>query len=266
MVEALVGEDLRLLAQLEAGLVVVDPSGLVVHWNEQAERLLGLTAEQALGRRLQDCVVLVRGGTSTPKAIRSAAVQPGGWNGQLRARISPGRVLAFQAHVQPVKSDDGSGHGTMVFFWPAYDSAEAELSIRTGDAQMVRDLAGLPTTANDNQVSGIAERALQVVAETWLTDMSVLALDGPSGAGLVIAGPNTSEAARARLARMGSASSRLTGHAVEVTAPIEIDVSSDGAAPAIADPVRALGCRTLRATPIRFGGKSIGTLLLLWTA
>ena len=267
MVEALVGEDLRLLAQLEAGLVVVDPSGLVVHWNEQAERLLGLTAEQALGRRLQDCVVLVRGGTSTPKAIRSAAVQPGGWNGQLRARISPGRVLAFQAHVQPVKSDDGPGHGTMVFFWPAHDSAEAGLSIRTGDAQMVRDLAGLPTIASDdNQVSGIAERALQVVAETWLTDMSVLALDGPSGAGLVIAGPNTSEAARARLARMGSASSRLTGHAVEVTAPIEIDVSSDGAAPAIADPVRALGCRTLRATPIRFGGKSIGTLLLLWTA
>lgn len=58
MVEALVGEDLRLLGQLEAGLVVVDPSGLVVHRNDRAERLLGRAAEQALGQRRQDCVTL----------------------------------------------------------------------------------------------------------------------------------------------------------------------------------------------------------------
>src|SRR5665811_1173879 len=149
MVEALVGEDLQLLGQLEAGLVVVDPSGLVVHWNDRAERLLGRAADQALGRRWQDCVVLVRGGGATPRKIRAAAGQPGGWNGQMRVRISRGRVLAFQAHVQPVR-----------------ESTTAALALQTREAQMLRDLAGLPSITNDpTRVQQIAERALQVVAE-----------------------------------------------------------------------------------------------------
>ena len=267
MVEALVGEDLQLLGQLEAGLVVVDPSGLVVHWNDRAERLLGRAADQALGRRWQDCVVLVRGGGATPRKIRAAAGQPGGWNGQMRVRISRGRVLAFQAHVQPVRLGDGGEHGTMAFFWPVAESTSAALALQTREAQMLRDLAGLPSITKDpTQVQQIAERALQVVAEAWLTDMSVVVIDGSAGAGLVVAGPHTSEAARARLAGMGPANSRLTGRTMEVTAPLEIDLSSDRPAPAIADRIRGLGCRTLRATPIRFGGKSIGTLILLWTA
>jgi len=263
----LLGKDLRLFEQLEAGLVVVDPSGLVVHWNDRAERLLGRAADQAVGRRWQDCVVLVRGAVATPRRIRAAVGQPGGWNGVLRARVAPGLVLTFQAHVQPVSLGEGPDRGTMAFFWPIPESASAALALQTREAQMLRDLAGLPTVPNaPAQVQPIAERALKVISDAWSTDMSVVFIDDSSGVGLVVAGPNTSEAARARLAGMGSANARLTGRTMEVAAPVQFDLSDGSPAPAIAERVRALGCRTMRATPIKFGGKSIGALVLLWTA
>jgi two-component system NtrC family sensor kinase len=262
----LVGEDLRLLGQLEAGLVVVDPSGLVVQWNDWAARLLGRAADQAIGRRWQDCVVLVRGGVATPRKIRAGVLKPGGWNGQLRARVEPGRVLSFQAHIQAIRSGEGdNAAGTIVFFWPILESSTAVLSVHERETQMLRDLAGLPTVTNDpSQLQQLAERALRVIADAWLTDMSVVAIERSSGPGLVVAGPHTPDAARARLAGMGPANSRLTGRTMEVTAPFEVDLSGDGPVTAIADRLRGLGCRTLRATPIRFGGKAIGALILLW--
>jgi PAS domain S-box-containing protein len=266
-VEALLGNDRQLLGQLEAGLVVVDASGLVVHWNDRAELLLGRAAEDALGRRWQDCVALLRGGIATPTKMRAAVGQPGGWNGQLRTRVAPGRVLAFQAHIQPVRLDDGAEQGTMAFFWPIPESDSAVLALQTREAQMLRDLAGLPTNSNHpTQVQPIAEHALQEIASAWETDMSVVVMEGPSAGGLVVAGPHTSEAASARFAGLGTASSRLTGQTMEIASPVEVDLSSETPTPAIAERVRALGCRTMRATPIRFGGKSIGTLILLWTA
>ncbi|HEY5487971.1 MAG TPA: PAS domain S-box protein [Candidatus Limnocylindrales bacterium] len=265
----MLGKDLQLLEQLEAGLVVVDPSGLVVHWNDRAERLLGRAADQAVGRRWQDCVVLVRGAVATPRRIRAAFGQPGGWNGVLRARVAPGLVLTFQAHVQPVSLGDGPDQGTMAFFWPIPESASVAVAValQTREAQMLRDLAGLPAVTNaPAQVQPIAEHALKVISDGWSTDMSVLFIDDSSGGGLVVAGPNTSEAARARLAGMGSANARLTGRTMEVAAAVQFDLSGESPAPAIAERVRALGCQTLRATPISFGGKSIGALVLLWTA
>ena len=264
MVEALPGEDFRLLGQLEAGVIVVGPSGLVVRWNEGAERLLERAADQAIGRRWQDSVVLVRSDLATPRKIRAAASKPDGWNGRLSATVAPDRIVEFQVHVQAIGLEDGAV-GIIALFWPMPASDPAEPTPQTREARMLRELAGLPTVTNGpRQVQQVAQRALRVVEEAWLTDMSVVVTE-ESGAGRVVTGPNTSEAAGASLAGMGSANSRLTGRTMEVTAPIEVDLSNTAAA-AIADQLRALGCQTLRATPIRFGGKPIGSLILLWNA
>ena len=263
MVEALPGEDFRLLAQLEAGVIVVGPSGLVVRWNERAERLLERAADQAIGRPWHDSVMLFGGDLAASRRIRTAAGKADGWNGHLSATVAPDRIVEFQVHVQAIALEDGAA-GTIALFWPMPALDTAALSVRTREAQMLRELAGLPTISNGpKQVQQIAERALRVVAEAWLTDMSVVVSE-ESGAGRVFAGPNTSEAAGASLAGMGSGNSRLTGRAMEVTAPVEVDLSDTAAAAPIADKLRALGCRTLRATPIRFGGKPIGSLIMLW--
>ncbi len=262
MVEALPGEDFRLLGQLEAGVIVVDQSGLVVRWNEPAERLLERAADQAVGRPWQDSVALVAGDAVRWPRIRAAASKLDGWNGRLSAALTPDRIVDFQVHVQAIDLEEGA-LGTIALFWPVPVSDQTSLTLQQREARMLRALAGLPAIANGSkQLRQTAERALQVVAEAWLTDMSVVVTE-ESGAGRVVAGPNTSEAAGASLAGMGSANSRLTGRTMEVTAPIEVDLSGD-AAVAIADQLRALGCQTLRATPIRFGGKPIGSLILLW--
>ena len=277
VVEPLTGEDLRLPLPPEAGVVVVDPAGLIVQWNDQAGRLLRRDAHEAIGRRWNDCVVLGRGdtatATATPREVRAAARTPAGWSGVLRAKVAPGCILSFQATFQPISLGDGAGSGTLALFWAVAAAAAVAQStavsraVQVREAEMFRDLAGIVALSEERpQLQLIAERALQIVAVAWHADMSIVVIDGLSDTVSVIAGPNTSEAARIWLAGPSMASSRPTGHTTDVTGPVEFDLSIHGPEHSLAERARALNCRTLRAVPIRFGGKAVGALMLLWTA
>lgn len=59
-------EDLQLLEQLEAGIMVIDGAGIAVRWNGRAQRTLGIAADLA--------------------EVRAAAMQPGGSHGWTQIR------------------------------------------------------------------------------------------------------------------------------------------------------------------------------------
>jgi PAS domain S-box-containing protein len=113
-------EDLRLLEQLEAGIVVVDPAGLVVYWNGNAERILGLSAAEAVGRPWTESVVLLHGGMSTGREIRAQARRAIGWDGLVRIRIRDGRNVWVRGHLQA--SQEAGGWSAV--FWAADGLAE----------------------------------------------------------------------------------------------------------------------------------------------
>jgi PAS domain S-box-containing protein len=140
VVQALASEDVRLLDQLEAGIVVMDGAGVVVRWNSHAERILGVPAADAIGRPWTDIAAVVRGGDETGHRLRGAATLPVGWHGPIQLRIRNTREVWVGAHVQSLKLAPGDEKaGAVAVFWagtaPTTDAAptvevDARLMVR----------------------------------------------------------------------------------------------------------------------------------------
>jgi PAS domain S-box-containing protein len=118
VIKALSREDLQLLEQLGAGLAIVDPAGKVVLWNDDASRILGIAAGDALGKQWLDCLTLIRGDDTGGATLRVEILQPAGWHGPLQVRTCDGRTLWLRAHVQPIKLPEFEGKaGVAAMFW-----------------------------------------------------------------------------------------------------------------------------------------------------
>ncbi|HEY6996976.1 MAG TPA: ATP-binding protein [Candidatus Binatia bacterium] len=101
-----------LLANIAAGVVSVDPAGKITTWNKAAERILGVSAERALGRyyhdvfrgeplrAIREIVDSVKSGASVEQEIKLSLQE------QLRNVMACGATL---------HDDDGSILGVMLF-------------------------------------------------------------------------------------------------------------------------------------------------------
>jgi PAS domain S-box-containing protein len=146
MAQTVAGEELRLLERLEAGIVVVDPSGTVVLWNAKAERILGLPAGDTLGRPWDACLSIIRGegAAATAASIEELA----GWGGPLRIKAGQGKTRRAQARVQRITLDPSAHEqGWMLLLAPASppDPQGLELvgrlaDIAVGSAQLRREM------------------------------------------------------------------------------------------------------------------------------
>ncbi len=162
MVQSLAVEDLQLLEQLEAGIVVMDGAGVVVRWNAHAERILGLPATQAIGARWADLLSVVRGGEVAGREVRVATMKPGGWHGVALLRLTNGGEVRVRAHVQAYKLAPTDGQpGVAAIFWPdptpsapvaqtdASEPPYRDLFRRSPEALLLTDLEGTVIDTND---------------------------------------------------------------------------------------------------------------------
>ena len=154
-------EDLQLLEQLEAGIVVMDGAGVVVRWNRHAERIFGLPADQAVGRPWAGLVSVVRGQDIAGKEVRAAAMKPSGWHGRTQLRVGATGDVWVQAHAQALKvSSRDEQPRVAAIFWPdpqpESDADEdnparlpyRDLLRRSAEALFVIDLDGTIVEAN----------------------------------------------------------------------------------------------------------------------
>ena len=112
-------DDFRLLDQLEAGIAVMDAAGIVVRWNANAERILGIPADQAIGRPWTEIAVVVSGTGIADGQVRDAAMRPAGWHGLALLRVDSTREVWVRAHVQGARLADGDEQpGVVALFWP----------------------------------------------------------------------------------------------------------------------------------------------------
>ncbi len=162
VVQALSGEDLRLLEQLGAGLAIVDPGGQIVLWNDHAARILGIAAGDALGTPWVDCLTLIRGDDTGGATLRVEILQMGGWHGPLQVRTRDGRTMWLRAHVQPIKLPEFAGRaGVAAMFWDgegpdrAVSGPEAaqlpyrDLFLHSPEALFLADMASVIIDANE---------------------------------------------------------------------------------------------------------------------
>jgi PAS domain S-box-containing protein len=116
--ETLAEADLRLLERLGAGVAVVDPADKVVHWSDEAARLFGTSAAEAMGRHWSECVTLIRGDESGGATTRVEITQLGGWHGPVRVRTRAGQELWLRAHIQSLHLPQfGDKPGVAAIFW-----------------------------------------------------------------------------------------------------------------------------------------------------
>jgi len=258
------------LEQLEAGIVIMDSAGIVVRWNAHAERILGLPASEALGRPWADTVAVIRGENVTGRQVRDAAMLPAGWVGPVLVRVAGRRDVWVRARIQRHNlGAESHPPGTVVVFWAdATQSAEAEEDHQGVHERevMLRDLGRLARLGEGPiDVEDVARRALGIVAGTWSADASIVVLQDQHGF-QIIAGPNTSETIRAAFSGMDPADSPLANRIRESDGPFEIDFGEQAAAAADwANRGLAIGLSVLRSTPMWFGDRRLGAILLLWT-
>ncbi|HEX2928146.1 MAG TPA: ATP-binding protein, partial [Candidatus Binatia bacterium] len=101
-----------LLANIAAGVVSVDPAGIITTWNKAAEQMFGVKADQALGKHYRDIfrsdplrgiaemVDSVEGRESVEREIKLSLQE---------------RLLTVMASAATLRDDDGSILGLMIF-------------------------------------------------------------------------------------------------------------------------------------------------------
>jgi len=94
-----------LLDQSHEAIVVRDLDSRIHYWSRGAERLYGWTAEEAIGRPVQE--LIYRGDLSQLVDATRIVVEKGGWNGELRQGAKGGREVIVEGHWTLVRDADG---------------------------------------------------------------------------------------------------------------------------------------------------------------
>ncbi len=94
-----------LLDQIDASVMVVDVSGLVLCWNSGAEALYGWTSEEAVGRNARELVVAED--PTAAEALVSELARDGRWDGELQVRRKDRSVFTAYVRNRLILDDEG---------------------------------------------------------------------------------------------------------------------------------------------------------------
>ncbi len=99
-------EQAMLLEKARDAIVVRDLEDNILFWNHGAERLYGLPAMEAIGRKFLDAVY---GGIAdkTLAAARQAVIEKGSWLGELEQKTKDGQSVTVESHWTLVHDDQG---------------------------------------------------------------------------------------------------------------------------------------------------------------
>lgn len=135
----------RLAAIVQAApdaIVTEDADGRIATWNPGAERILGLRAEEAIGRPYEE-VLVPRGERDRHRATRAAMRAHGAVGLRTEARRADGSTFPAEISAAPLAATEHGGGGIVVLVRDVTDLAEAELEARDRAARLERSNADL---------------------------------------------------------------------------------------------------------------------------
>ncbi|MEY9962919.1 PAS domain S-box-containing protein [Streptacidiphilus sp. MAP12-16] len=176
-----VDADTRLLAALldgmEVGLAAMDRDGVLTHWNREATRMLGWTAEESVGRSGLEGWALRPGDAD---AVRSqllgatAGATPRVHEFALVTR--DGRRVLVRAQAHPVVAADGRSLGLYFAFSEAGAQVELERSLALAEAMMDEAPTGVVLVDADLRPAAVGDSAAR-----WLDCERTALLGHPLG-------------------------------------------------------------------------------------
>lgn len=132
-------EDELLLAALldgmDAALCAFDADGVVTHWNREAERLLGWTADEAVGRKgLAGWALREADADEVQERLLSAMNGRGRQVHEFALVTKDGRRLLVRTQASGVTDEDGSPSGVYCAFSEAHSQIDLERSVALSES------------------------------------------------------------------------------------------------------------------------------------
>ncbi len=129
----------RLLAALldgmDAALCAFDADGVVTHWNREAERILGWTAEEAVGRRgFAGWAVRTADAEEAERRLLSAMQAPGRQVHEFALLTKDGGRVLVRTQSAAVRGPDGKPAGVYCAFSEVHTQIDLERSIALSEA------------------------------------------------------------------------------------------------------------------------------------
>ncbi|WP_425470767.1 PAS domain-containing protein [Streptomyces armeniacus] len=124
-----------LLDGMDAALCAFDADGVVTHWNREAERILGWTQEEAVGRRgLAGWAVLKADAPDVEARLFSAMDAPGRQVHEFALLTKDGRRVLVRTQSSGVSGTDGQASGVYCAFSEVHAQIDLERSIALSEA------------------------------------------------------------------------------------------------------------------------------------
>jgi PAS domain S-box-containing protein len=134
-------EQSQMLAQVSDAVIVVDPFGIITHWNPGAQNLFEWTAEEAMGR--DECDLLLKGDAQTLSQIKYEANNRGRWAGELTMTTRSGASVIIEHRRTILKNDSGEFKGYLcIDIDITFRKKQDRLSLRSQRLESIGTLAG----------------------------------------------------------------------------------------------------------------------------
>src|SRR5688572_21638620 len=98
--------DSRLVDEVDVAVIAVDPEGVVLRWNRQAELIYGWPAAEALGRPLTELATGARD-LRMAHGVMGKVSQGETWSGDFAVRSRDGHARTVHARIVPMFDDRG---------------------------------------------------------------------------------------------------------------------------------------------------------------
>ena len=134
-----------LLDKAQDAIVVHGMDNRILYWNKSAERLYGLSKEEALGKSAQE---LIYQGSAAFNAATDSLIETGDWADEVTLRRRDGCTITLESHRTLVRDDDGQPQSVL--------SINTDITHRKTAEQEVQRLAFY------DQLTGLANRRLML--------------------------------------------------------------------------------------------------------
>jgi PAS domain S-box-containing protein len=114
LAEVQLREQNEILSNSHEGTMIVDMADKITLWNHAAEKIIGWTQREVLGRDPID--VLCVENRDAVYAMRTAVARDGFWNGELRVNTRDGRKMTLNYRVTFVRDDSDRPRGRLNYF------------------------------------------------------------------------------------------------------------------------------------------------------
>jgi two-component system, cell cycle sensor histidine kinase and response regulator CckA len=153
----------HLLDQVGQAVVATDVAGTIEYWNAAAQGLFGWTAEEAIGRAIDEIVPIVDGGNA--EAVAAARLAQDRWTGEVAVRRRDGSRLFVASTLTTLRDDAGRVVGRIGVSQDVTERRLAENALRESEQRLRLFVDVMPTvlwtTDLDLRITSIRGAALE---------------------------------------------------------------------------------------------------------